>query len=107
MAGKQLVSDLLKSKKVVVISKSYCPFCVKAKKVLGNYKLDPANFEWLDIENRGDCDEIQNYCQQITGARSVPRVFISGKCIGGGDETSAAHKNGSLQKMLTEAGALL
>ena len=31
--------------------------------------------------------------KQLTGARSVPRVFIDGKCIGGGDETMAAHRN--------------
>ena len=29
---------------------------------------------------------------QLTGASSVPRVFIGGRCIGGGDETAAAHK---------------
>merc|ERR1711915_95423 len=107
MAGKELVPTLLKSKAVVVISKSYCPFCVKAKQVLAKYKIKPEAFEWLDIENRSDCAEIQDYCKQLTGARSVPRVFISGKCIGGGDETAAAHKNGKLQTMLEEAGALL
>lgn len=107
MAGKELVSSLLKSKKVLVISKSYCPFCVKAKDVLKNYKIDPACFEWLDIENRKDCDEIQAYMKQLTGAKSVPRVFIGGKCIGGGDETAAAHRNGNLKKWLEEAGALL
>ena len=33
----------------------------------------------------------------LTGARSVPRVFIDGKCIGGGDETMAAHRNNIIQ----------
>jgi glutaredoxin 3 len=45
--------------------------------------------------------------KQLTGASSVPRVFIGGQCIGGGDETSAAHKSGKLEGMLQEAGALL
>ena len=44
--------------------------------------------------------------KQLTGGRSVPRVFIGGKCIGGGDETMSAHKSGKMQKMLQEAGAL-
>lgn len=30
-SGKDMVADLIKNKKVVVVSKSYCPFCVKAK----------------------------------------------------------------------------
>ena len=71
--------------------------------------------------------------KQLTGASSVPRVFIGGSCIGGGDETSAAHRSvaslvskrrvqycyqystlimiisrsGKLEGMLKEAGALL
>merc|ERR1712154_403056 len=106
MAGKELVSSLLKSKKVLVISKSYCPFCVKAKDVLKNYNIDPACFEWLDIENRKDCDEIQAFMKQLTGARSVPRVFIGGKCIGGGDETQAMHNKGQLEPLLKSVGAI-
>ena len=50
---------------------------------------------------------LQNYMRELTGAKSVPRVFIDGKCIGGGDETAAAHKSGKLEKWLREAGALL
>ena len=44
--------------------------------------------------------------RQLTGGRSVPRVFIGGKFIGGGDETEAAHKSGKLQGMLESAGAV-
>ena len=38
--------------------------------------------------------------------RSVPRVFIGGVCIGGGDETVAADRAGKLRGMLEAAGAL-
>jgi len=104
--GKALVQELIKTKKVLMISKEYCPFCVKAKDALKNYKINPAVYEILEIENRDDCSEIQDYMKQLTGARSVPRVFIDGKCIGGGDETMSAHRNKSLGPMLEAAGAL-
>ncbi|KAK5971785.1 Glutaredoxin domain-containing protein [Trichostrongylus colubriformis] len=42
----------------------------------------------------------------LTGARSVPRVFINQKFIGGGDETAVAAKNGTLAKLLKEAQAI-
>lgn len=48
----------------------------------------------------------QDVLLKLTGARSVPRVFIRGKCIGGGDDTVAAQKNGRLEKMLKEAGVI-
>jgi len=104
--GKALVQDLIKTKKVLMISKVYCPFCVKAKDALKNYKINPEDYEILEIEDRDDCSEIQDYMKQLTGARSVPRVFIGGKCIGGGDETMSAHRSGKLQGMLEEVGAL-
>ena len=61
----------------MVFSKSWCGYCSKAKKVLRKYvgkELDAADLVVMEIENDRDCDAIQNYLQQITGARSV-RLF--------------------------------
>ena len=44
----------------------------------------------------GDGDAIQDYLLKITGARSVPRVFVGQQCIGGGTETREAHEKGTL-----------
>jgi len=35
---------------------------------------------------------------QLTGGRTVPRVFIGGECIGGGFEASAMQQFGELKK---------
>lgn len=42
----------------------------------------------------------------MTGAETVPRVFLDGKCIGGGDDTEKLEKSGELEKKLKEIGAL-
>ena len=44
--------------------------------------------------------------KKLTGGRSVPRVFIGGQFVGGGDETVAAHRDGKLQALLEAGGAL-
>ena len=49
---------------------------------------------------------VQAYMQQVTGSRTVPRVFIGGECIGGGEETRAADWGGQLLGMLETARAL-
>lgn len=36
----------------------------------------------LQLEQRPDGDDLQNALQQITGGRSVPRVFVNGQFIG-------------------------
>lgn len=55
----------------------------------------------IEIENRSDCDEIQSVLGEMTGARSVPRVFVKGQFIGGGTDVQKLAKNGELQKMLS------
>eukprot|EP00090_Calanus_glacialis_P046283 TRINITY_DN900_c0_g1_i1.p1 TRINITY_DN900_c0_g1~~TRINITY_DN900_c0_g1_i1.p1 ORF type:complete len:107 (-),score=39.07 TRINITY_DN900_c0_g1_i1:96-416(-) len=100
------INQKIEEKPVFIISKEYCPFCVKAKDALKGYNIKPECIEIMEIENNPNMNEIQDYMKKITSGRSVPRVFIGGKFIGGGDETMAAHKSGNLQKMLQDAGAI-
>lgn len=54
----------------------------------------------------GDGSDIQDYLQQVTGGRTVPRVFVKGKFIGGGTEVKALQDQGKLVPMLKNSGAL-
>ncbi|KAH9425696.1 uncharacterized protein LOC113789639 [Dermatophagoides pteronyssinus] len=98
---KLLVDSKINSKKVMVFSKSFCPYCTNAKKVLSEYRLPPDDYEVMEIENDPQCSEIQAYLKLLTGASSVPRVFINGRCIGGGDDTVRLHRSGELAKLLS------
>ena len=70
MAGKTEFVNLQVSKnKVVVFSKSYCPFCKKAKAALSDAGLK--EYVLLELDERDDGDEIQNALLKITGGRSV------------------------------------
>ena len=60
----------------------------------------------LELDTRADCDELQDALGKLTGARSVPRVFIAGTFLGGGDDTAAAARDGSLEAKCRAAGAL-
>ena len=91
------VDQMIAENKVFMISKSYCPFCTKAKKALDSVK---ANYKVLEIENDDNCNEIQNEMGKRTGARSVPRVFIDQKFVGGGDDIARLASSGQLAKMV-------
>ena len=54
----------------------------------------------------GDGAPIQDYLLKLTGARSVPRVFIDGKCVGGGTDVTDLHQKNKLVPMLKQCGAL-
>lgn len=69
--AKHFVDGLLESRKVVVLSKTYCPYCTKAKSIIGQYQIKDGELEVVEIERRPDCSSIQAYCKEITGASSV------------------------------------
>ena len=56
----------------------------------------------LDKESPGGFsgESIQQELGRRTGATSVPRVFIDGKFIGGGDDTARLAASGALTKLL-------
>ena len=83
--------------KVMVFSKSYCPFCVRAKGALKDLGLE---FEVEELDKLKGGSETQSALLEMTGQRTVPNVFINGKHLGGCDETLAAIRSGALQKML-------
>jgi len=73
--AKKMIEAKIGGKKVMVFSKSYCPFCSKAKKVLQEYinsgELSPNDYEVMEIEDNPDMDAIQMELRGITGASSV------------------------------------
>jgi glutaredoxin 3 len=101
------IQELINKYPVMVFSKSYCPYSRKAKDILSKYKLD-TNYYVLELDQLSSkADEYQSELGKLTGARTVPRVFINGKCIGGGDDTSALDKKGDLERLLREAKAIV
>lgn len=107
MSVRNTIDKLIKDYAVFVVSKSYCPFCHTAKDVLNKYDIPSEKMKVMEIEGNPDCAEIQDYMSQVTGGRTVPRVFINGKCIGGGNETASLHKSGELESLLRSAGAIV
>ena len=57
--GVQQVKELIKSKKVVVVSKSWCGFCRMAKQTLAKYNISQDNLAVLEIDGWDDCDDVQ------------------------------------------------
>uniref|UniRef100_A0A1B0FFZ8 Glutaredoxin-2, mitochondrial n=1 Tax=Glossina morsitans morsitans TaxID=37546 RepID=A0A1B0FFZ8_GLOMM len=91
----EMVKSAVQNHKVVIFSKSYCPFCTMAKEQFR--KLDIA-MHVIELDQRDDGDEIQSVLGEITGSRMVPRCFINGNFIGGGTDVKKMYDQGTLQK---------
>ncbi|WKX99356.1 hypothetical protein Q1695_014327 [Nippostrongylus brasiliensis] len=101
----EIIDDFISAKPVVVFSKTWCPFCRKAKAALATFRLRPNQFEYIELDERDDLpgDAIQNEFMQRYGSKSVPKVFINGQLIGGGDDVVRLLHSGELEPLVKAA----
>ncbi|KAI8364664.1 glutaredoxin-1 [Radiomyces spectabilis] len=97
VAIEQLVKEAINNNKVAVFSKSYCPYCSKAKNV---FKELGQEFYVIELDQDDKGSAIQQYLAQLTGQRTVPNIFINGEHIGGCDSLLAIKSSGKLVKLL-------
>ncbi|XP_075832555.1 glutaredoxin-1 [Microtus pennsylvanicus] len=104
--AQEFVNGKIQPGKVVVFIKPTCPYCQKTQEILRQLPFKQGLLEFVDITATNNTNEIQDYLQQLTGARTVPRVFIGKDCIGGCSDLIAMQQNGELMARLKQIGAL-
>jgi glutaredoxin 3 len=91
------MQDAIAKEKVLVFSKTHCPYCARVK---GTLDVLDAEYETVELDTRDDGADIQALLLDITGQRTVPNVFINGKHIGGCDAVMDLHAKSELVPML-------
>ncbi|KAH1209361.1 Glutaredoxin-C4 [Glycine max] len=92
----KFIDETITSHKIVIFSKTYCPYCRRAKAVFKELNQVPHR----DFFLAEDGSKIQDIMINIVGRRTVPQVFINGKHLGGSDDTVEAYESGHLHKLL-------
>ena len=80
----------VRMKKVEIYTKSYCPYCRKAKQLLQQYDYSLVEY---DVEH--DQEKYQEMLER-SERKTVPQIFIDGKHIGGCDDLFAYKEQGKL-----------
>ena len=96
----EVVKQLIKSNKVMMFSKSYCPYCKLAKEVLSSANIE---FKSMELDQESNGAQVQSALESLTGQRTVPNVFVGGKSIGGGTDVQKLHADGKLQALVDAA----
>lgn len=81
--------------KVEIYTKMLCPYCVRAKRLLGDKGV---SFEEYDITLGGP--QRAEMIQRAGGRTTVPQIFIDGAHIGGSDDLAALDRRGGLDPLL-------
>ncbi|GAA5864252.1 hypothetical protein JCM3774_001270 [Rhodotorula dairenensis] len=96
MSAKTAVENAIANRKnrTVIFSKSYCPYCRRAKQLLDS--LDE-KYDVYELDQMDEGSDWQAYLAEKTGQRTVPSIFIDGEFIGGCSDLEAQHRGGKLK----------
>ncbi|KAI0673579.1 glutaredoxin [Trametes maxima] len=100
MAVKDLVESTISDNKIAIFSKSYCPYCRRAKTLLQS-KYPDVQTKIYELDEIEDGSEIQNYLYEKTGQRTVPNIFINQKHVGGCDDVVGLDNSGKLASLVS------
>ncbi|KAF9315528.1 hypothetical protein BG003_002931 [Podila horticola] len=96
------IHGLIDSNKIMVFSKSYCPYSASAKKLLKSYTSD---LHILEVDLESDGAAIKDVLIKITnGHKTFPSIFLQGLSIGGWDNLEAMDKKHDLKPRLEAMG---
>ena len=80
--------------KVVIYSKTYCPFCVRAKSLFDGKGV---NYEEIMVDSD---PQLFDELKKKSGMLTVPQIFIDDKLIGGYTELAALDEKGELDPLI-------
>lgn len=79
---------------VVIYTKPYCPYCMRALRLLEDKQVS-----FTEIEAGFD-PEKQREMIQRSGRMTYPQIFVDGRHIGGCDDMVALERRGDLDRLL-------
>ena len=82
---------------VVIYTKTFCGYCVWAKRLLESKYVD-----FTEVKVSGDPESFQTMIDKAGGRMTAPQIFIGPVHIGGYDELAALEAHGQLDPLLQE-----
>ncbi len=84
-------------KTVKMYTTAVCPYCIRAKQLLGQKGVNEIE------EIRVDINPVERETMmKITGLRTVPQIFIGQTHVGGFDDLNALNQAGKLDALLAD-----
>lgn len=84
-----------KQPEIIIYTKDYCPYCVRAKNLLDSKRLE---YKEIDITTNESLQ--QEMLSRSHGRKTVPQIFIGDHHVGGCDDLYALEGARELDKLL-------
>ena len=104
--AERFVREVIAGEPVVLFALEWCEFCWSVRKLFGKLGV---HFRSIDLDSveyqAGDRGgKIRAVLADRIGSSTIPQIFVGGKHVGGCTELFDAMRDGSLQRLLQEAG---
>ncbi|XP_067323703.1 glutaredoxin 2 [Anolis sagrei] len=93
------IKDAISDNCVVIFSKTTCSYCNMAKKLFHDANV---NYTAIELDRYENGSQFQDVLHQMTGGRTVPRIFINGTFVGGATDTQRLHQEGRLLPLVSQ-----
>ena len=81
--------------RVEIYTKFGCPYCSRAKALLGQKGIQYEEYEINSVPGKRD-----EMLERSNGRHTVPQIFIDGRHVGGSDDLAELERAGKLDPML-------
>ncbi|CAO3669304.1 unnamed protein product [Umbelopsis ramanniana] len=92
------IQVLIKSNPRLMFSKTYCPYCMRAKMLLNQHC--PDQYTVLEVDLQSDQMAIKQALYNLSQRRTFPNIFVNGVSIGGSDDLSVLASEGKLAEVM-------
>ncbi|MCP4385203.1 MAG: pyridoxal-phosphate dependent enzyme, partial [Hyphomicrobiales bacterium] len=103
---KALVEKTIAEKPVVLFALEWCEFCWSVRKMFdaAGIAYESVDLDSVAYQEDNLGGDIRVVLRKLTGAPTIPQIFVGGNLVGGATETFDAFNDGSLRQRLEEAG---
>ena len=81
------IENFIKAGRVTIFSKSYCPYCVWAKKLFADIETEITVYE-VDLETNKFNKAAELVLHNDSKFSTYPKIYIGTKCYGGYNDVS-------------------
>ncbi len=100
------VSEVTAAEPVVLFALEWCEFCWSVRRLFAQLGITYRSVDLDSVEyqraNRGG--KIRAVLAELTGAKTIPQIYVGGEHVGGCTELFDAFRDGSLQRRLEANG---
>ncbi|KAJ1664262.1 hypothetical protein IW140_001029 [Coemansia sp. RSA 1813] len=106
-AAMRFLRSSMQKDRVVVFSKSTCPFCKATKDLLDKYSSEGGlSYKVIEVDLRTDAQNIRQALVSAYKRTTFPSIFVDSECLGGNDDIQNLERQGALAKLLKEKGLI-